>query len=228
MTPESSGSPPPADGRGLSRAEERLVLLASHACAGRVEALEADLHSALADAELSIDELLEFVLHLAVYAGWPRAAQAEVSVRTTWIRHHKSRGAKPERWPLLGAAGLGPDSRAELVAKGEAKFEEINLFPSPPADSPFFQLGLVSFVFGQVWTRPQLTNRQRRLVTLPCVGESAVPGALQAHVGSAIGSADLEPTELERTAELVEQAGSVRAADLIRAAASGGRQPSST
>ena len=53
------------------------------------------------------------------------------------------------------------------------------------------------FVYGEVWSRPGLSNRDRRLVTLACVTAAGAPEALEDHVRATLNSGDLTVKELE-------------------------------
>jgi len=58
-------------------------------------AMEAHFGAALATGEISMDELREFVIHLAAYAGHPRATAARASLDAAWERiseHELGRG----------------------------------------------------------------------------------------------------------------------------------------
>jgi len=59
------------------------------------------------------------------------------------------------------------------------------------ADTPFTGAGLLDFVFGEVWNRPGLSRRDRRLVTLTCVGAADTPEPIEANVYAALNSGDL-------------------------------------
>src|SRR5262245_58814213 len=72
--------------------------------------------------------------------------------------------------------------------------------PAPP-NTPF-QRATQEFLFGQVWTRPGLSRRDRRLVTLSCVAAADAPGPIDRHVYAALKSGDLD---LEALLELVLQ-----------------------
>ncbi len=60
----------------------------------------------------------------------------------------------------------------------------------------YFHSGILAFVFGHVWQRPALDVRDRRLVTLPCVGLSDVLGPIRSHIGSALQSRDISYNEM--------------------------------
>ena len=67
----------------------------------------------------------------------------------------------------------------------------MNLVPAPPRDSPYQHAGILNFVFGHVWQRPGLNRRDRRFVTVACVGVCEAPIPISAHVGSALKSGDI-------------------------------------
>jgi 4-carboxymuconolactone decarboxylase len=141
--------------------------------------------------------MLEFTLHFAVYCGWPKASQVETTIRGQWARLCGERGEDVTAWPQLASATLGPTDHEQRLAAGERSFEKINLRPAPPRDSPYFQAGILAFVFGHVWQRPGLTVRDRRLITLPCVALSDALGPIQSHVGSALASRDVSLAEMD-------------------------------
>lgn len=109
----------------------------------------------------------------------------------------RERGEKVEAWPALDARTLGPTDHEERLRSGERSFEEINCLPPPPRDSAYFQAGILAFVFGHVWQRPGLGVRDRRLVTLPCVGLSDAIGPIHSHVASALKSRDVSRAEMD-------------------------------
>jgi 4-carboxymuconolactone decarboxylase len=66
---------------GLGRRERRLVSLTAVALSGQREPLTNHLGAALDSEDLSVDELHEWVVHLAHYGGWPTAAMAYGALR---------------------------------------------------------------------------------------------------------------------------------------------------
>jgi 4-carboxymuconolactone decarboxylase len=61
---------------GLGRRERRLVSLTAVALSGQRDPLVNHLRASLESEDLSVDELHEWVVHLAHYGGWPIAATA--------------------------------------------------------------------------------------------------------------------------------------------------------
>ena len=101
------------------------------------------------------------------------------------------RGDSPRRRRRLGTA-----DPAQRIAEGQKSFEEINLIGPPSGDSPYFYAGILNYVFGHLWLRPGLSRRDRRMITIPCVGVSDAIGPIWSHVTSAMGSGDVSYDEM--------------------------------
>lgn len=81
----------------------------------------------------------------------------------------------------------------------ERTFHEVMTRDLATSTTPF-QTALRDFVFGQVWSRPGLSRRDRRLVTLTCVAAADAPEPIAEQVYAALNSGDLD---LEAILELV-------------------------
>jgi 4-carboxymuconolactone decarboxylase len=184
---------------GLGPRERRLVTITCAAYAVTPQPIIDHVHAALRNGELTIDELLEVVLHFAVYCGWPKASNLEMYVRQSWARVQEERGEDPQPLPPLPNTNdeLGPNDWDERIARGAEAFADVNLVPAPAGDSPYQHAGILNFVFGHVWQRPGLARRDRRFVTLACVGLCDAPIPIVSHVTSALGSGDLTGAEMD-------------------------------
>lgn len=182
---------------GLSVRDRRIVTIACLSAAVDVAEMDAHVYAALATGDLTVDELNEITLHFAVYCGWPRASQLEMTVRGQWQRLHEERGEPTPPFPVRSHDELGPENHAERIAGGVDSFVEVNLIDAPGQDSPYFHAGILNFVFGHLWQRPGLSRRDRRLVTVPCVGVSDAIGPIWSHVTSALGSGDIAWDEMQ-------------------------------
>ena len=179
----------------LGGREGRFVALAC-ACAADNETVMADhFYGALASGDLSLAELQEFVLHFAVYCGWPKGTAAETVRRQQWERVHADRGERDTGWvPVAPPKGLvDPDER---FSGGEQEFIDTNFVPAPPRDVPYYGTGILNFVFGMMWKRPGLSRRDRRFITLGCVGVDDTVGPINSHVYSAMKSGDVSFDEM--------------------------------
>lgn len=182
---------------GLSVRDRRFVTLACVGAADAVSAIDAHIYAALASGDLTVEQMGELVLQFAVYCGWPKASQLEVTVRAQWQRIHAERGTEAPPFPERTLDDLGRVDPRERIDHGVRVFEEINLVDAPPKDSPYFHAGILNFVFGHLWQRPGLTRRERRLVTIACVGVSDAMGPIWSHVTSALGSGDVAYDEMQ-------------------------------
>ncbi len=185
---------------GLSRRDRRFVTLACVAGADATPALEQHVYAALNSGDLTITEMREAVLHFAVYAGWPKASQFNMVVDAQWERIARERGdSVPPPAPLLPlATPSDPDAR---LRGGEAAFREINCLPFAPArDNPYSGAGILNFVFGEMWLRPGLGMKERRLITLACVGFQDTQYPIMSHVYAALKSGDVSFEEMDELA----------------------------
>ncbi len=185
---------------GLSRRDRRWVTLTCVAAADAPAPIEAHVYAALNSGDIELEEMLEFVLHFAVYCGWPKASHIELHIRRQWARIQQERGEKAAPWPLLATETLGESDWQKRLELGAKAFAEVNLVPAPQPDSPYMQAGILNYVFGHVWQRPGLSRRDRRIITVSCVAIDDAPIPLQSHVTSALHSGDLTKEEMDEIA----------------------------
>jgi len=181
---------------GLSRRDRRLVTLTCVGAADTVEPIEANVYAALNSGDLTYEAALEFVLHFAVYCGWPKASFLNMVVQQQQARICRERGIDPPPSDPVAVweEGLDPEAR---IQGGEACFAWINCVNSPPRDTPYTLAGILNFVFGEVWQRPHLSVRDRRMMTVAAVGldDTAIP--IRSHVYAALKSGDISLAEMQ-------------------------------
>jgi 4-carboxymuconolactone decarboxylase len=81
--------------------------------------------------------------------------------------------------------------------KGREWFEKVMGFPAPPLQGDAFFDVTLEHLFGNVWSRPALGVRERRiatLVVLMCLGHEAT---LKLHLGAAMRTGQLTDAELD-------------------------------
>jgi 4-carboxymuconolactone decarboxylase len=185
----------------ISRRERRLITLACAAGADGYETLADHVYGALVTGDLDYDEVQEVILHFAVYCGWAKAEAFERVLDEQWAVVHAERGVPVparEEEPLTSV----PADQELRKQGGEQEFADVNWVPAPPRGVPYFEAGILSYVFGDLWKRPQLNRRDRRFVTVACVGLDDSVGPIQSHVYSAMRSGDMSFDEMR---ELVLQ-----------------------
>jgi len=182
---------------GFSRRDRRWVTLTCVAAADAPGPIEAHAYAALKSGDIALDEALEFVLHFAVYCGWPKASHIEGYIRRAWARIQQERGEEAAPWPSLDIETLGDNDWERRLERGAKEFADVNLVPAPNPDSPYMQSGILNYVFGHVLQRPGLSRRDRRIITVCCVAIDDAPIPLQSHVTSALHSGDLTKQEMD-------------------------------
>jgi 4-carboxymuconolactone decarboxylase len=78
---------------------------------------------------------------------------------------------------------------------GRRKYLEVNGFPPPDVMLPITEM-TVDHVFGEIWTRPGLTRKERRWISITSVAAAGAEAALRIHVASALRSGDITLDEL--------------------------------
>ncbi|CAJ1509743.1 carboxymuconolactone decarboxylase family protein [[Mycobacterium] burgundiense] len=185
---------------GLSRRERRFITLPCVAAADAEGPLRDHVYAALNSGDVSFGEMQETALHFAVYAGWPKASRFAMTVDEQWQRIHDERGqAVPPPEPLLPLST--PSDPEQRLAVGEQAFKDINCLGfAPPRDHPFHGAGILNFVFGEMWLRPGLGMKERRLVTVACVAFQDAPYPILSHVYAALKSREVSFDEMDELA----------------------------
>jgi 4-carboxymuconolactone decarboxylase len=104
------------------------------------------------------------------------------------------------------------------TATGRRRYREVMVSEAPPPTTPYLARGVVDSVFGELWDRPGLSRRDRRWITLACVGAAAVDMPIEQHVYAALASGDITREELQEfVLHFAYYAGWPRASALERA-----------
>jgi 4-carboxymuconolactone decarboxylase len=176
---------------GLDRRSRLLISLASAACeGGRPELMDGYVRGALKLGELTLSELREAALQLSVYAGWSRG----ISLDTAITRVAQELGLPPvECAPIRGA----PWDPKQRLAEGAVNFEAVMTTPGPRPNMPYFEGGILNFVFGEMWMRPGLDQRARRWITLVGVADSSASTPIRTHTYAAMASGNATVAEMQ-------------------------------
>lgn len=153
------------------------------------DVLNGYIRGALTLNELSLEELREGALHLAIYGGWSRGAVMDRAIS----RVAQSMGLQSD-YPPIRAEAWDPQTRLE---EGADSFERVMTFGGPPPASAYFEGGILNFVFGEVWDRPWLDQRGRRWITLVGVADSSADTPIRSHIYGAMASGNATYHEMD-------------------------------
>jgi 4-carboxymuconolactone decarboxylase len=175
---------------GLDRRSRYLIAIASAVCANSApEILQGYIRGALTLGDLTLAQLREAALHLAVYRGWSQGALFDAAVTAV----ANAMGLPPAPFAPLRAESWDP---AERHAAGSANLRAVMVSPGPPPSTAYFDAGILNFVFGEMWMRPGLDQRARRWITLVCVADSSSDVPIRSHTHAAMASGNATRDEM--------------------------------
>jgi 4-carboxymuconolactone decarboxylase len=166
-----------------------LISLAGAATVKDDAALAGYVRGALTAGGLSLAELREAALHVAVYSGWSTGACLDAAI----TRVADAMGLPPAPYAPIRAEPWDPKERIE---QGRAGFQSTMVFGGPPPVTAYFEAGILNFVFGEMWTRPGLDQRSRRWLTLVGVSDSAASIPIRSHIHAAMASGNTHRAEM--------------------------------
>ena len=88
-------------------------------------------------------------------------------------------------------------TREERLAVARAEYEHIMTTASPDPAGAYLESGVIGYVFGEMWRRGVLTPRDRRWITLTCVGAAGSITPIETHVYAALKSGDITYSEFD-------------------------------
>ncbi len=180
---------------GLTRKERRWVTLACVATTGVAIPVQTHVYAALASGDCTLEEMDEFGLHVATQLGWPRGQNINMYIIQAIAQMAKDNG-EPARTPVV-VPWADPSDLDGRIERGRLAYEEIMLTAAPPAETTFRQLGYLAYLYGEVWTRPGLTRKERRIVSICCAAHVGAERELETHLYAALASGDLSYEELQ-------------------------------
>jgi len=175
----------------LDRRSRYFISMSGAACeGGRSDVLDGYVRGALKLGEIALAELREAALHLALYGGWSQGMALDAAV----TRVATELGLPPASFRPLRENPWDPQRRTE---EGAAKFVSVMTLPAPKPVSPYLGDGILNFVFGEMWLRPELDQRARRWITLVGVAHSSSSTPIRSHIYAAMASGDATPAEMQ-------------------------------
>ena len=174
---------------GLDLRARFLISLAGAACSFDEHACRSYARGALKGGHVTLAELREAALHIAVYGGWSAGGVLDRAVSQAANQLE----LVDEPYPPIRAEPWTAEQRHE---DGKAGFQQVMRFGGPPPQTAYFEAGIVNFVFGEMWTRPGLDERSRRWLTLVGVGFSSASVPIRSHAWSAMASGNATREEM--------------------------------
>lgn len=88
-------------------------------------------------------------------------------------------------------------TRDERRGVARTEYEHVMCSASPDPAGAYLESGVIGYVFGEMWRRGVLTPRDRRWITLTCVGAAGAITPIETHVYAALKSGDITYSEFD-------------------------------
>jgi 4-carboxymuconolactone decarboxylase len=198
----------------LERRDRSFVSVTALACLGAERELRTHIGGAL-NHGASAEEIEELILHVSAYAGYPRAFDA-MRVALAIFADRDGAATSRERG---GADELDDDARHAAGLEALGRLAGLAPTTVPAAVEPLGDVGrfAVDYLFGQIWSRPQLPPRDRSLITLTALVTLGKVAELEIHVPGALRNGLRREQIEEVILQLTLYAGYPAAVEAIRA-----------
>ncbi|MBW2289014.1 MAG: carboxymuconolactone decarboxylase family protein [Deltaproteobacteria bacterium] len=171
---------------GLARRDRSLVSVTALTCLGCQVELRTHLAGALHHG-VAVDEIEELMLHLCGYAGYPRALDGMRTAMALFTEREDVERPLPR--PSAEAK-----SDAQRRQDGAQAFKQVMGWEAPTdvvvriMEERLGALGdfAIQHLMGEIWSRPQLSRRDRSLVTLAALISLGKATELRVHIPAAL------------------------------------------
>ncbi|CZT36190.1 (R)-mandelonitrile lyase [Rhizobium sp. 9140] len=185
----------------LAARDRSLVTVAALVATGKTAQIGSHVGRAL-DTGVEPREIGELITHLAFYTGWPNAISAVTEAKTVF----EARNIAPVR--DSEAARVVLDAKAEATRR---RTVDTTVAPTAPALAELTN----KVLFGDLWTRPDLSPRDRSLVTMAALVAIGQPEQLPFHANRAMDNGLTETEAAEVLTHLGFYAGWPRAMSAV-------------
>ena len=161
---------------GLSVRDRSVVTVAALIARNQTADLPAYIKLAL-ESGVKPSELSGIITHLAFYAGWENAMAAVATARPVFVeRNIGTEQLAPAHMQLLPADEMADEARAASVEKALG------------SSAPQLAQDTTDVLFRDLWLRPDLTPRDRSLVTISALIATGQFGQLAGHLTRALNN----------------------------------------
>ena len=167
----------------LSKRDRSLVTIASLQALYRLPQLCRHLIRGL-DNGLTQEEIQEVITHVSFYTGWPGGVSA--SAMAGDVLRERGLPASPPASPWVEADGehrRGPEAPPEYTTGAYAAVPRLGELRN-------------SLLYGDIWERPQLSKRDRSMITVAALQVLYFTNQLRLHIGRALDENGVTPEEL--------------------------------
>lgn len=172
----------------LDAKQQKIVSIAAATAVGDLERLKTELGAGL-DAELTINQIKEVLVHLYAYCGFPRSLQG-INTFMAVMDERQAHGIRDTD----GRAASPITDTGDKYARGKATLEKLTaVHETAPAGAnafaPAIDLFLKEHLFADIFDRDVLTYQERELTTVSALAAmTGVEPMLQSHINMAMNT----------------------------------------
>ncbi|WP_038170265.1 carboxymuconolactone decarboxylase family protein [Verrucomicrobium sp. BvORR106] len=193
-----NAQPTPEPNPMLSDKQRKMTTISAYAAKGDLERLKAELHAGL-DAQMTVNEIKEVLVHLYAYCGFPRSIRGLQTFMTV-VDERRASGKKDEvgreATPITDTRSRY-DRGKEIQMKVTGRTEE-QLRAGYAAFSPQMEALLKEHLFADLFERDLLSFQDREIVTIAAlISMGGVEPMVQAHFSAGL-TVGLTPDQLKQ------------------------------
>jgi len=180
---------------GLTSKERRWVTLVGVGQADTPGPIISHVYAALNSGDCTLEEVDEFTLFYATQMGWPKGAAISDALMKAQKRLEEEKG-ETFRLPKI-VPWTDPTPPAERRARGKREYEAVMGEPAPVGDTPFRGIAYLDYMYGEIWNRPLLSVKERRIIAICCAASINAEKEVRKHVRAAFASSDIAKAEMD-------------------------------
>lgn len=189
---------------GLNLKQRSIITIASLTATGDLEELKVALNNGL-EAELTVNEIKEILVHTYAYCGFPRSIRGLQTFMEV-LEERKAKGIND----TIGIEASSITNNSSKYDRGKIILEELTEKPQPntlsgySAFAPAMDTFLKEHLFADIFERDILTYAQRELVTISVI--SAIGDAepmLKSHLSICL-NVGITPNQLEEFVTVIK------------------------
>ena len=190
--------------QALTKKQESIIPIAAYTAKGELQRLKSALNKGL-DAGLTVNEIIEAMIHLYAYAGFPRSIRGLQTFMKV-LDERKARGINDKK----GAEASPIRDERSRYERGKAILEELVGAPmygpksGYAAFAPQIEVFLKEHLFADIFERDVLSYSERELVTLSVLSSiGGVEPILRGHFNISL-NVGYTPNQLQQFVSIIK------------------------
>ncbi|MBK5722181.1 carboxymuconolactone decarboxylase family protein [Dysgonomonas sp. Marseille-P4677] len=194
-----------AQDKMLTKKQEKIITISAFAAKGELDKLKIELNAGL-DAELTVNEIKEVLVHLYAYSGFPRSIRGLQTLMS--VLDQRKANAINDNWGREASPITDTRDKYERGKKILAELSGVTIQGRPQtgyaAFSPEIETFLKEHLFADIFERDVLTYAQREMVTVSVIAAlGGLEPMLSSHMNLSL-NVGITPEQLNQLINIIE------------------------